>query len=106
MQDLGYSIGDLVTSGIDYAFDTDYVSKLDEVYEENKIKDPETLVGEFGKIGTQFGIPGGLIFKIGARGRAIAKGKNAVINYQKQKKQHRLLNVQDTWLVLLELQIL
>ena len=25
MQDLGYSIGDLVTSGIDYAFDTDYV---------------------------------------------------------------------------------
>ena len=63
MQDLGYSIGDLVTSGIDYAFDTDYVSKLDEVYEENKIKDPETLVGEFGKVGVQFGLPGGLIFK-------------------------------------------
>ena len=78
MQDLGYSIGDLVTSGIDYVFDTDYVSKLDEAYEENKIKDPETLVGEFGKIGTQFGVPGGLIFKIGARGRAIAKGKDAV----------------------------
>ena len=78
MQDLGYSIGDLVTAGIDYAFDTDYVSKLDEVYEENKIKDPDTLVGEFGKLGVQFGIPGGLVFKIGARGRAIAKGKDAV----------------------------
>tara|TARA_R100000654_G_scaffold500_6_gene1893 strand:- start:1893 stop:6062 length:4170 start_codon:yes stop_codon:yes gene_type:complete len=86
MQDLGYSIGDLVTSGIDYAFDTDYVSKLDEVYEENKIKDPETLVGEFGKVGVQFGLPGGLIFKIGARGRAIAKGKDAVNKLSKAQK--------------------
>ena len=86
MQDLGYSIGDLVTSGIDYAFDTDYVSKLDEVYEENKIKDPDTLVGEFGKLGVQFGIPGGLIFKIGARGRAIAKGKDAVNKLSKAQK--------------------
>ena len=86
MQDLGYSIGDLVTSGIDYVFDTDYVSKLDEAYEENKIKDPETLVGEFGKIGTQFGVPGGLIFKIGARGRAIAKGKDAVNKLSKAQK--------------------
>ena len=86
MQDLGYSIGDLVTSGIDYAFDTDYVSKLDEAYEENKIKDPETLVGEFGKLGVQFGIPGGLVFKIGARGRAIAKGKDAVNKLSKAQK--------------------
>ena len=47
-------------------------------YEENKIKDPETLVGEFAKVGVQFGIPGGAAFKITARGRAIAKGKDAV----------------------------
>ena len=86
MQDLGYSIGDLVTSGIDYVFDTDYVSKLDEVYEENKIKDPETLVGEFGKLGVQFGIPGGLVFKVGARGRAIAKGKDATTKLSRGKK--------------------
>ena len=86
LQDLGYSIGDLVTSGIDYAFDTDYVSKLDEVYEENKIKDPETLVGEFGKVGVQFGIPGGLVFKVGARGRAIAKGKDAIGKLSKGQK--------------------
>ena len=42
VQDLGYSISDLVTGGIDYAFDTDYTTKLDEAYEENKIKDPKT----------------------------------------------------------------
>ena len=75
VQDLGYSISDLVTGGIDYAFDTDYTTKLDEAYEENKIKDPDTLVGEFAKLGVQYGIPGGLIFKIGQRGRAIAKAK-------------------------------
>ena len=86
VQDLGYSIGDLVTSGIDYAFDTDYVSKLDEIYEENKIKDPETLVGEFAKLGVQFGIPGGLVFKIGGRARAIAKGKDAVRKLSKAEK--------------------
>ena len=86
VQDLGYSIGDLVTSGIDYAFDTDYVSKLDEIYEENKIKDPETLVGEFAKLGVQFGIPGGLIFKIGGRARSIAKGKDAVRKLSKAEK--------------------
>ena len=50
---------------------------LDKAYEENKIKDPETLVGEFAKIGVQFGIPGGAVFKVGNRIRGIAKAKAA-----------------------------
>ena len=45
VQDLGYAIGDLLTSGIDAAAGTDLSEKLDEVYQENKIKDPETLTG-------------------------------------------------------------
>ena len=49
--------------------------KLTKAYEENKIKEPETLVGELGKIAVQYGIPGGAVFKIGARGRAISKAK-------------------------------
>ena len=44
VQDLGYSISSLVTEGIDAAFDTDYLQAIDKAYEENKIKDPETLV--------------------------------------------------------------
>ena len=77
VQDLGYSISSLVTEGIDAAFDTDYLQALDKAYEENKIKDPETLVGEFAKVGVQFGIPGGAVFKVGNRIRGIAKAKAA-----------------------------
>ena len=86
LQDLGYSISSLLTEGVDMALDTDYLKKVDETYEENKLKDPETLVGEIGKIGVQFGIPGGAVFKIGARARAIAKGKDAVKKLSKAQK--------------------
>ena len=86
VQDLGYSVSDLITGGIDYAFDTEYTTKLDETYEENKIKDPETLVGEFAKLGVQYGLPGGLIFKIGGRARAIAKAKDAARKLTKAQK--------------------
>jgi hypothetical protein len=64
VQDLGYAIGDLLTSGIDAAAGTDLSEKLTEVYEENKIKDPETLTGSVTKVLTQYGIPGGAAFKI------------------------------------------
>jgi hypothetical protein len=43
---------------------TDLSEKLTEVYEENKIEDPETLTGLVTKILTQYGIPGGASFKI------------------------------------------
>jgi len=77
VQDLGYSISSLVTEGIDATFDTDYLQAIDKAYEENKIKDPETLVGEIAKVGVQYGLPGGAIFKIGGRIRGIAKAKGA-----------------------------
>ena len=37
-QSLGYSFGDLVTTGIDMAADTNLTERLDEVYEQNKIE--------------------------------------------------------------------
>ncbi len=86
VQDLGYSISSLLTEGIDAAFDTDYLKELDKAYEENKIKDPETLVGEIGKIGVQFGLPGGAVFKIGARARGIAKAKAATKKLTRTQK--------------------
>ena len=64
VQDLGYGIGDLITSGIDAAADTNLSERLDEIYEKNKLEDPETLTGEITKILTQYGIPGGAAFKI------------------------------------------
>jgi len=86
VQDLGYSISSLVTEGIDAAFDTDYLQAIDKAYEENKIKDPETLVGEFAKVGVQYGIPGGAVFKIGNRIRGIAKAKGATKALTKAQK--------------------
>jgi len=86
VQDLGYSISDLVTGGIDYAFDTDYTSKLDELYEENKIKDPETLLGEIAKIGVQYGLPSSVLLKVGARARGIAKSREALGKLTKIQK--------------------
>ena len=64
VQDLGYGIGDLITSGIDAAAGTDLSERLDEIYEKNKLEDPETLTGEITKVLTQYGIPGGAAFKI------------------------------------------
>ncbi len=64
VQDLGYGIGDLITSGIDAAAGTDLSERLDEIYEKNKLEDPETLTGEITKVLTQYGIPGGMAFKI------------------------------------------
>ena len=86
LQDLDYSISSLLTVGIDATFDTKYLDALDKAYEENKIKDPDTLVGALGKIGVQYGIPGSAVLKIGARGRAIAKGKEALGKVSKAQK--------------------
>ena len=55
IQDLGYAVGDLVTSGIDAAVGTDLAEKITEEYEENKVKDPETLTGIITKVLTQYG---------------------------------------------------
>ena len=64
VQDLGYAVGDLLTAEIDLSGKTNLNEKLTEVYEENKIKDPETLTGSITKVLTQYGIPGGASFKI------------------------------------------
>ena len=77
-QSLGYSFGDLITTGIDAAADTNLTEKLDEVYEENKIEDPETLLGSVNKVLIEFGVPGGGVFKVMNRAKKLLrKGKKA-----------------------------
>ena len=75
VQDLGYGIGDLITSGIDAAADTNLTEALDEAYENNKIKDPETLTGEVTKVLTQYGVPGGAVFKVLNRVKTLSKAR-------------------------------
>ena len=74
-QNIGYSIGDLLTTGIDMAADTKLTEALDKAYQENKIEDPETLLGTVNKILIEYGVPGGGVFKIMNRAKKLFKSK-------------------------------
>ena len=68
-QKLGYAIGDIITTGIDMGAsvigkETELTEKLTDVYEENKVAEPETLVGKITEVLTQYAIPSGAGFKI------------------------------------------
>ena len=80
-QKLGYAIGDLVTSGIDLTVgrigDTNLNEKLTEVYEENKMKEPEALTGKVVEVLTQYGVPGSAGFKITNRLRKLSLARKA-----------------------------
>jgi hypothetical protein len=78
-QNIAYSIGDLLTTGIDAAADTNLTEALDKVYEENKIADPETLLGSVNKVLIEYGMPGGAVFKI--------LNRTELKNYLKVKKR-------------------
>jgi hypothetical protein len=86
VQDLGYGIGDLITSGIDAAAGTELTEALDEAYEKNKIKEPETLTGEVTKILTQYGVPGGAAFKVLNRVKTLSKARKV------KKKSDKAIN--------------
>ena len=77
-QNIGYSIGDLLTTGIDMAADTNLTEALDKAYEENKIADPETLLGTVNKVLIEYGIPGGAVFKVMNRAKKLFKSKKAI----------------------------
>ena len=67
---LGYAISDLVTSGIDTTLgrlpekNTRFNERLTKVYEQNKMKEPETLTGKVTEVLAQYGVPGTAGFKI------------------------------------------
>ena len=90
VQDLGYGIGDLITSGIDAAADTNLSERLDEIYEKNKLEDPETLTGEITKVLTQYGIPGGAAFKILNRFKIFQRSRKLAATGTKLQKASQI----------------
>ena len=60
------AVGELLTTGVDYTFDTDFTTKLDEVTEEflNFTGEPETLAGQITQFGTQFAVPFKVVDKL------------------------------------------
>ncbi len=76
IQDLGYGVEDLLTTGIaGLTNNPKLLEDLDEYYKENKLKDPETLSGGITKILTQYGAPGSAIFKVLNRLRIFQKSR-------------------------------
>jgi len=79
-QNISYSFGDLVTTGIDMGAPlvgkkTNLTEALDKTYEENKIDDPETLLGTINKVLIEYGLPGGAVFKVMSRAKKLVKAK-------------------------------
>ena len=79
-QNVAYSFGDLVTTGIDMGAPfvgkkTNLTEALDKAYEENKIDDPETLLGTVNQVLLEYGIPGGAVFKVMSRAKKLIKAK-------------------------------
>ena len=57
---------ELLTTGIDYKFDTNLTKRLDEITDEflNYTGEPETLAGQITQMGTQFALPFGVVNKL------------------------------------------
>ena len=72
-----YALGDLATTGIDFALGTDLNEKIEKVFEDNPVDDPETLTGKATEVLTQYGAPGGVVFKIANRVKKLASVRRA-----------------------------
>jgi len=72
IQNLDWAIGDLLTAGIDLGKnlqgkESELNAALTKEMEDNRIADPETLVGDGLEILTEYGVPSSAVIKIGYR---------------------------------------
>ena len=89
------SLGEFLTIGVDYAYDTNFTEALDKKAR-NFLKytgEPETLAGEITQIGTQFLVPMKIIDKIiGNIGKLkYLKGKTLFMQNAKLANKHRFI---------------
>jgi len=66
-ENTAYSIGDLATMGIDAVRGTDLNQKVDDLYRENKLKDPELFISKATELVGTYALPGGVAFKVLSR---------------------------------------
>ena len=71
LQSVEWNIGDILTAGIDLGpgrfLETQLNEDLTNYMTENRIADPETLVGDALEILVEYGLPGSAVFKIAGR---------------------------------------
>jgi len=68
-----YGLSRFLLSGIDYGFDSNFVTKIDNLYEKYRPEQPETISGELVSLISEYALPGGIASKIVGRANKILK---------------------------------
>ena len=76
--DLAAGVGTTLFSGLDYAFDTDFLTAFDTMMKDKEPERPETWRGDLVGLMTQFAIPGGIIQKILRRTKTVGQIKKVI----------------------------
>ena len=76
--DLVAGVGTTLFSGLDYAFDTDFLTAFDTMMKDKEPERPETWRGDLVGLMTQFAIPGGIIQKVLNRTKTVGKIKKII----------------------------
>ena len=85
--DLVSGVGTSLFTGIDYAFDTDFLTSFDKMMKDKEPERPETWRGDLVGLMTQFAIPGGIIQKVLNRTKTVGKIRNIVKGIKGGKKR-------------------
>jgi hypothetical protein len=64
LTNFAYNVGDLLFSVPDAILPTEFTDELKRRYEKSDLAKPETFVGEISAVALEFGIPGGIAFKL------------------------------------------
>jgi len=64
LTNFAYNVGDLLFSLPDALLPTEFTDELKRRYEKSDLARPETFVGQIGAVALEFGIPGGIAFKL------------------------------------------
>ena len=76
--DLTAGVGTTLFSGLDYAFNTDFLESFDKMMKDKEPERPETWRGDLVALMTQFGIPGGIIQKVLTRTKTVGQIKKVI----------------------------
>ena len=90
--DLEYGLKDTLFTGLDYAFDTNFLDGFDEMMKDKKPEEPETWRGDLVALMTQFAVPGGIIQKVIRRTKTAGQIKKIIagIKGTKAKKVSKI----------------
>ena len=85
--DLQAGVGTTLFSGLDYAFDTNFLTEFDKMMKDKKPEEPETWRGDLVGLMTQFAIPGCIIQKVLNRTKTVGKIRKVVDGIKGGKKR-------------------